>query len=121
MLNRFFRAVRLPLHSTSIRVALCVTNYVTNNNTCIEAYKPTLRGYEDWDVVTVNTDTALPKDCACIDTNHHGQELVDRLIKLKLGIPTGQYVQSGFCLYPVFKFDLKRLKRFSVVNNKIND
>lgn len=104
MLKRFSMTIRLPICQKNLRVVFHLKKYLTNDNLCIEAYKPTLRGYVCYDTLTVNTRTSLPHDCACIDVNHHGYELVERLEKLKLGKRTGQMIDSGYCSYPVFQF-----------------
>lgn len=45
---------------------------------------------------------------AYLDTNNF-PEGVQLVKKYKLAEPTGEYGQSGFCTYPLYKFDMKKL------------
>lgn len=61
-------------------------------------------------VLTVNlVNEQCPKNCAYLDTNNfpQGEEFVK---KHKLGKPTGYYGRSGYCMYPLYKFDMAALK-----------
>ena len=121
MLKRFIRSVKLPIRKTPIRVAFSLLKY-PNGNTAVAVYKPTLLGYKDWDILTVNTGTVLPENCVCIDTNHHGEEIINCLEQLRLGTSTGLNCASGFCKYPVFQFNLEKLQQYSIPNNaRIHD
>lgn len=113
MLKQFTKTVRLPIRKKPISVAFSLERY-HNGNTAVMIYKPKLLGYEEWDVLTVNTDTVLSPDCACIDTNHHGEDIIDCLKQLGLGEATGLTCTSGFCKYPVFKLDIEKIKRYCV-------
>jgi len=44
-----------------------------------------------------------PENYSCIDTNNcpWGEDLV---AELGIGKPTGNYLSSGFCMYPVYEF-----------------
>ena len=111
MLIRFFKTIRLPFYQIPARVVFHVGKYATNDNLYIEAYKPRWRGYECWDDLTVNTGAALPPDCACIDVNKHGMELIEQLEKKKLGVRTEQVIDRGYCSYPVFRFRLDKIRK----------
>lgn len=47
-------------------------------------------------------------DCSAVDVNNApwAPALIN---KLQIGKPTGHYVTSGYCAYPVYKFDLERI------------
>lgn len=59
---------------------------------------------EPWDVLTVNLQGIREKDCAFIDTNNNGNDILPWIIRNGLGVPTGRVQQSGFCTYPEFHF-----------------
>ena len=59
--------------------------------------------------LTVNlVNEQCPKDCAVLDTNNfrEGEEFVR---KNRLGTFTGVYGYSGYCSYPLYKFDMDAL------------
>jgi len=63
--------------------------------------------------LTVNIDRIekYPEDCSCVDTNNfpEGTELIK---KLSIGKPCG-ILSSGYCVYPVYKFDIEKVKEFT--------
>lgn len=58
--------------------------------------------------MTVNLGKKLPADMAYVDTNNF-PEAESFIKKHRLGKPTGKYGYSGFCTYPLYQFDLKKL------------
>ena len=48
---------------------------------------------------------AFPENYSCIDTNNcpWGEDLAE---ELRIGKFVGKYLYSGFCSYPVYKFDI---------------
>lgn len=64
--------------------------------------------------LTVNI-APLPKGFAAVDTNNNGQEILKFIEKYKLGKVT-DYLQSGYCTYPVVEFDMKMLKKLDIKN-----
>ena len=59
--------------------------------------------------LTVNlVNEQCPKDCAFLDTNNfrEGEEFVR---KNRLGTFTGIYGHSGYCSYPLYRFDMDAL------------
>jgi hypothetical protein len=79
--------------------------YYGNHNLAIQLI--TDKG-ETFSNLTVNLEK-LPPNCAYVDTNNLGPEIVDWITKNGLGVPTGAYQVSGFCRYPMFMFDLNKL------------
>lgn len=54
----------------------------------------------------------MPKNVSCVDTNNcpWAPALIKRL---KIGKPTGHYLHSGFCSYPVYTFDLDKIAEYT--------
>lgn len=63
-------------------------------------------------VLTVNIDRIenFPEDCSCIDTNNF-PEGMDLIEELGIGEPCGA-LASGFCIYPIYKFNLEKIKNY---------
>lgn len=68
---------------------------------------------EPWCTLTVNLPGAedLPADYAYVDVNNF-PEAEEFIKKYNLGEPTGLTKQSGFVVYPLYKFDLQKLKEY---------
>lgn len=59
--------------------------------------------------VTVNVGKVSYLESA-IDTNNNGQGIVAFLAKNGFGELTGESIPSGFCVFPVFRFNEEKLK-----------
>ena len=55
--------------------------------------------------LTVNLGSILPLNCAYIDVNNNGSDILDWLQQNKIAVPTGRYRCSGICKYPEYLFD----------------
>ena len=70
-------------------------------------------GYpEPWSNLTVNLGVKCKENCAFIDTNNNGNEIIEWLCENKLGSLTGNMWPSGFCVYPEFKFNMDVLMQY---------
>ena len=65
---------------------------------------------EPWATLTVNLDVKLPPDYAYVDINNFDDASVF-IEENGLGEWTGGIKQSGFVIYPLYKFDLEKLKQ----------
>lgn len=65
---------------------------------------------EDWADLTVNLGCSVEKDCAFVDINDLGEEILAWVEKNGLGKPTGRSQRSGFVVYPEYRFDAGRLR-----------
>ena len=65
--------------------------------------------WEPYADVTVNI-CDLPFLESALDINNNGSEITDFLVQNELGELTGAVLQSGFCQFPVFKFNEEKLK-----------
>ena len=79
-------------------------------------------GYsESWSNLTVNLSVKCDSNCAFIDVNNNGQEILLWLIKNSLGDLTGRMQPSGFCLFPEFKFNMPELLKYTENNTLYED
>ena len=92
----------------SYLVELVQSNYVDNNNLYLGLFDPQNGPFGD---LTVNIKD-LPYNQAAVNVNNG--PWVEQFIKLhNLGEPTGLMLQSGFCTYPIYQFDMKRIEEFT--------
>lgn len=88
-------------------------NYMANDNLYVELITGIDGYYEPWSDLTVNLDTKCAENCAFIDTNNNGDEIIDWLEAHGLGTTTGRYKASGFCVYPEFEFNMEELLKYT--------
>lgn len=69
------------------------------------------KDHEPWATLTVNLPDhlKLDKDMAFVDTNNM-PEAEEFIREHKLGTPMGVSARSGYCTYPLYKFNLERLR-----------
>ncbi|MBR4942090.1 MAG: DUF4313 domain-containing protein [Clostridia bacterium] len=97
--------------------------------------KPTVNTYRDWDNlymglecfdkefeswerfgdITVNI-CPLPYLESAIDTNNNGSEILNFLEDNGFAVPTGKSVRSGFCVFPIYRFNEAMLEKIDPVN-----
>ncbi len=65
---------------------------------------------EPWNTLTVNLDCIRERDCAYIDTKNNGQDILTWITTNNLGAPTGHLLQSGYCMYPEYRFRPRTLE-----------
>lgn len=88
------------------KLKVCICNY-QNDNLAI-ALETDIG--EPFTRLTVNLEKLYEDDEAYIDTNNFpaAEELIE---KYDLGKFTGRYGYSGFCTYPLYKFNMLELKK----------
>lgn len=69
---------------------------------------------EPWSDLTVNLSVKCNENCALIDTNNNGEEIINWLISNKLGKLTGRILPSGWCVFPEFEFNMEELQKYIV-------
>ena len=98
----------LEKYGTTYKIELKITSYMEGNlavtMTSWENGEP-----EPWNVLTVNLDSVRPQNCAFIDTNNNGEEILAWIIRHGLAVPTGTSARSGYCQYPEYRFRPERL------------
>jgi len=95
----------------SYDVFLKIHRYVNNQNLAIEILIDKGHYYEPYGMLTVNLSETLPEDTAYVDTNNI-QNAEEFIKEYKLGESTGDTRRSGFCEYPLYKFDLETVKKY---------
>ena len=86
-----------------------VGKYSTNDNLAITLYT---KDDEPFANLTTNIQKFNSTDVACVDTNNV-TEAINLISQYNLGKATGEYLSSGFCIYPIYKFDLKALQKYT--------
>ena len=92
------------------KVTLALREYF-NKNLAIEML---CLDNEPFATLTVNLGEKLPSDMAYVDTNNLRTGF-DFILKYNLGELVG-FGQSGFCTYPLVKFNLQEVKKYAHEN-----
>lgn len=106
--------LKLTAWGSEHEITLRINTYLENGNLAIEMFCWDEGFPEPWSVLTVNLideEKCLP-NCAYIDTNNNGENIVDWLEANKLGIRTGNLGVSGWCVYPEFKFNMEEVQKY---------
>ena len=71
-------------------------------------YDPELEGMDFYGDVTT---CILPLEpfMACVDTNNNSEKIIAFLVGHGIAEPSGRMLPSGYCMYPVFKFNPEKL------------
>jgi len=70
---------------------------------------------EPWSYLTVNLDAIPPLNCAFIDTNGNGEDILEWIAQHNLAVPTGRYEYSGYCKYPEYRFEEALLRELDPI------
>lgn len=96
-------------------VWLRTSTYRNNNNLYVglicKEVEDGAEWYEHFADITVNIDKLEP-DCAAIDVNNFPQA-EEFITKHKFAEFTGNYAFSGYCTYPIYRFDMERLNLYA--------
>lgn len=74
----------------------------------IDYFDEDMQGWLPYANLTVNLNCRLNDGCAYVDVNNcpWAREFIE---KYNLGVYTGKVCHSGFCVYPLYKFNLDKL------------
>lgn len=103
------KTFNLHKYGTDHAISLDIETYPTGN-LAIQMMADTEEGPSPWNVLTVNLLGIREKDCAYIDTNNNGDEILKWIKKNRLAEPTRNIAQSGYCSYPEYRFHEKVLR-----------
>lgn len=100
------------------QIALSVEHYAENGNLAIQMWSFD-EGYpEPWSILTVNLSRKCKPNCAFIDTNNNGNEIIDWLEANHLGFDTGVIQISGYYAYSMFEFNMEEVEKHLLVKVK---
>ena len=105
----------LTLHAwgTDHQMTFEVDKYSQNGNLYVGLLSHDDGYAEPWQNLTVNLGVPCKENCAFIDVNHNGMEIMNWLVDNKLGRVLAREKVSGFCVYPEFEFDMQRLMEYA--------
>lgn len=89
---------------------LQVRSYYSGGNLALMLVDWSQGDPQPWGDLSVNLGKSIAKDCAFIDVNNLGNDILSWIEKNGLGSPTGRNEQSGFVVYPEYRFHPERLK-----------
>lgn len=101
--------LKLPWNGKTFLLDCQVRSYYNNGNLALLLQDWTNGEPEPWGDLTVNLGFYLDQDCAFVDVNHLGQEILPWLEREGLAKPTGRIQQSGFVSYPEYRFNGEKL------------
>ena len=97
------------------KIVFDIGKYTSNGNLAVSMIVEMEEDYyEPWSTLTVNLTRKCAPNCAFIDTNNNGDDIIEWLINNNLGKPTGRMEISGFCFYPEFQFNMDILNKYSI-------
>lgn len=91
-----------------VRFTMDMYNENDNLYLGLESYDPEFDCFMPYGGITVNV-SPLPYLHSTVDTNNNSSAMISFLIKNGIGEPTGDYLPSGRCNFPVFKFSEEKL------------
>lgn len=101
----------LPFYGENYTLYLTKEQYCNNKRLAIIAF--TKDDGEYWCDISVNlSDVEIPNDerLAFVDTNN-APWAEKFLVENEIAEPTGQGARSGFCIYPLYRFNLDKLEK----------
>lgn len=99
-------------NAEQVEVTLDIYAYYNNLYLGMNYYDSELGGWDRYTDITVNI-TEMPYLYSVIDTNNNGEEIVAFLEENGFGEDTGKVVSSGWCVYPIFKFNEEILQHIA--------
>ena len=111
----------LNFMGTVYSVAPVIHHYINNDVLAIGLVD--IETGEDFGLLTVNlVDEFLPsEDCSYVDTNNLGQEICSFIEDNQLGVSVGYYGMSGYCVYPLYQFDVSKFNTEKDVIDFLNN
>lgn len=92
-------------------VLLQVTRYQADNSLCIQAYNCIDGPIARLTVCLADSILIPDDDCAFVDTNNCPWA-EDFIRQNHLGVDMGLMMPSGYCVYPLYRFDMDQLARY---------
>lgn len=103
------RVLKVRLYGKMRKLEIELNYYQYNRTLYIGLYE---KG-EEFDSLTCNLPDAAPgRNCAYINVNHLGEDILEDLEECGFGKRTNRICRSGFVSYPEFQFDEEVLREF---------
>lgn len=101
------KSMEIKLYGKTYKVKPKIDKYTTYKNLCISLVE---ENGSPFSCLTVNL-IQLPENYAFVDTNNmpSAEEFIK---KYELGKSVDQWYTSGFCSYPLYVFDIEKIKEF---------
>ncbi len=98
--------MKITGYGKTYEVTVTKTTYANNGNMAIAL---TCKNGEPYGMLTVNLNDVLPDGYAYVDTNNmpNAEEFIK---ENNLGTFAERYAYSGFCRYPLYKFNLDSIE-----------
>jgi len=103
--------INLKKYGKNHPITFRLANYAENGNLYVGMITNEEGWPEPWSNLTVNLSVPCQPNCAYIDTNNNGDDVMTWLVSNKLGKPTGKIKASGWCIYPEFEFNMEALMK----------
>lgn len=97
--------LKLEKYGRVIQITLQIRSY-QNGNLAIQLLDWDAGYPELWNTLTVNLSRRCEKDCAFIDTNNNGDNILPWLIRHGLGVPTGVLPEAVIVFIRNFAFGI---------------
>jgi len=104
------KLINLTVYDQDWKLGLFTSTYQIGGNIYIGLFD--VEHQEPFADVTVNV-SALPEGQGCVNTNDYPW-LVEFIANTGIGVPTGNMLRSEFGAYPVYKFNLEKIKEYTI-------
>lgn len=110
--GEYMKSLKLIRNNRKYIISLVPMYYREPESLAIQMLCKIGSDWESYGFLTTNLDESLGRNCAYVDTNNMGMEILDWIMENNLGKPTGRKKQSGFFQYPEVRFNEEELKKF---------
>lgn len=108
--------LEIEYHGRKIPVGFRVGNYVSPSNLCVDIIDCSNDFRDPFSRLTTNLGVDFcGEPLAFVDVNNNsGYNVLGFIERNSLGIYTGHSVQSGFCVYPLYRLNLGKIGKHLV-------
>ena len=107
---KIMKTYKIDLRGETYTVKLEKNTYANNKRLAVSLF--TVPDGEPFATITVNIDFPLSGDkttTAFVDTNNYDFMNIENFLQSnKIATPTGERGESGYCVYPEYRFDLSK-------------
>lgn len=94
----------------TIELIPVVASYSNNDNLAIQLFCKEEGFFEPYSTLTVNIHELKDKTLAYVDVNNN-PNILNWITENEIAIPIRETAISGYCEYPLYKFDLNKLNK----------